>query len=149
MIEDNVNIHITNVTASCPKPSETLHDRTNALGRGVSSGRSLGLPGLVLGTGGVVWAVSTPGTSQILDPRLRYEHMNDEHEAREDTIRIRTAFHGGVRFCTMLSSVGGSLRMWWIQECHSGGTWVALLSCYPPNGVLMKTVTCLRCVMHT
>ena len=143
MIEDNVNIHITNGTTPCPKPSKALHDRTNALGRGVSSGRSLGLPGLVLGTSGVVWAVSTPGTSQILDPRLRYGHMNGKYEAIEDVIRVRTAFHGGVRFCTMLSSVGGSLRMWWIHECHSAGTWVALYSCYTQSeiGWLVK-LTC-------
>jgi hypothetical protein len=42
----------------------------------------------------------------------------------------RTAFHGGVNFCINRSFVGGSLRMCWIHECHSGGTCVALKSCW-------------------
>jgi len=94
------------------------------------TGCDLGFPCRQLRRSGIVSLECSPGAGQVLHPVLcEPDHAEIRNRRQTGRISLRTDFHAGERFWMTGSSVGGSFRMWWSQECHSGGTCEAWYSC--------------------
>lgn len=111
-----------------------------SLSLGTTPGLHDRVPSLDFGSGGRVGLEVPTRAGHVLNERLKsvihqwlvfwtnIATVPITASTQEERGKKLTAFQGGDNCFIMTSSVGASLRMWWIQECHSGGTWEALKS---------------------
>jgi hypothetical protein len=106
----------------------------------VSTRRNCWVPCSYFGSNRVVGFEGTTSSCEILGPGLMQTFNRWQTMTLNRFRKLRTACHGGLDAVMSSSFVGASFRMCESHECHSGGTCVALKSCYTAKPLLNRSL---------